>query len=152
MLVLAAAGAAVLGREPVVRALPQTARLYAAAGLPVNLRGLALRDVAAYQVPAGPGGAGRLVVEGDVVGAAAAPRPVPPIAVEIRDEADRILYRWTAEPPRAVLEPQERARFRAELSAPPARGQRVVIRFAAVDTGETPVSLASASPAHEEVR
>ncbi|MEH3145757.1 MAG: zinc-ribbon domain-containing protein [Methylobacterium frigidaeris] len=149
--VVLAAGA-VLAREPVVRGLPRTATLYAALGLPVNLRGLALEDVAAHQVPAGSGSAGRLVVEGDVVAVAADARPVPAIAVEIRDAGDRVLYRWTTEPPRDRMEPRERARFRAELSSPPAGGRRVLIRFATVDTVETPVSLAAASPRPIEVR
>jgi predicted Zn finger-like uncharacterized protein len=144
-----ACGGIVLARTAVVRALPQTARLYAAIGLPVNLRGLAFRDVVAFQTAAEGGSEGRLVVEGDVVSASREARAVPPLALEVRDAADQVIYRWTAEAPRARLEPEEAARFRAELAAPPVKGRRVLVRFAAVDTGKSPVSLGGSASAHE---
>ncbi|MFE1603184.1 DUF3426 domain-containing protein [Methylobacterium sp. ID0610] len=148
-LCLCLVAAALLARAGIVRALPQTARLYAAVGLPVNLRGLAFRDVVAFQVPAEGTREGRLVVEGDVVSAAGEPRPVPPLALELRDEAGQVVYRWTTEAPRAQLEPEDSARFRAELAAPPARGRQVLVRFAAVDTAKSPVSVADASKSDE---
>ncbi|KMO29921.1 hypothetical protein VQ02_28860 [Methylobacterium variabile] len=138
------------GRTALVRALPQTARLYAAVGLPVNLRGLAFRDIAAYQVPDASGG--RLVVEGDVVSASARTVPVPPLSLEVRDEHGQVVYRWTAEAPRARLEPEESARFRAELAGPPARGRAVLVRFAAVDSGDSAVSLKAPMNAHDRDR
>ncbi|AWN48325.1 hypothetical protein DK419_19860 [Methylobacterium terrae] len=128
------------GRSGVVRALPATAKLYAAVGLPVNLRGLAFRDVAAYQLP-DASGSGRLVVEGDVVSAAKGAVPVPRLSLELRDEHGQVVYRWTAEAPRDRLEPEESARFRAELPAAPAKGRQVLVRFAAVDSGDSAVSL-----------
>ncbi|GJD99654.1 zinc-ribbon domain-containing protein [Methylobacterium isbiliense] len=150
-LLAALPAAALVAREGVVRAAPQTARLYAGLGLPVNLRGLELRDVVAFQAPDGPEG-GRLVVEGDVVSASPHPRAVPPLALEIRDEHDHVIYRWTAEAPRARLEPEESARFRAELAAPPAKGRRVLVRFAAVDSGPSAVSLGATPAPSTEVR
>lgn len=152
LLGLALLGAAVIGRAGVVRALPQTARLYAAIGLPVNLRGLDFRDVVAFQLPAEGAAEGRLVVEGDLVSAAATPRPVPPLALELRDEAGQVVYRWTAEAPRERLEPQESARFRAELATPPARARRVLVRFAAVDTENSPVSVGTQPSSTNETR
>lgn len=56
---------ALLGRGAVVRWVPQSAGLYARIGLPVNLRGLELRDVVAFQTS---GEGGQLVVEGNLVG------------------------------------------------------------------------------------
>ncbi len=128
------------GRTGIVRALPQTARLYAGIGLPVNLRGLAFRDVAAYQVP-DASGLGRIVVEGDVVSASKDTVPVPPLRVELRDEHGQVVYRWTAEAPRDRLEPEESARFRAELPNAPSKGRAVLVRFATVDSGDSGVSL-----------
>ncbi|MFH6785413.1 MULTISPECIES: DUF3426 domain-containing protein [Methylobacterium] len=128
------------GRAGLVRALPATARLYAAIGLPVNLRGLAFRDVAAYQVP-DAAGTGRLVVEGDVVSAAKDAVAVPRLSLELRDAHGQTVYRWTAEPPRERLEPEESARFRAELPGAPVKGHEVLVRFAAVDSGKSAVSL-----------
>ncbi|KMO11598.1 zinc-ribbon domain-containing protein [Methylobacterium platani] len=147
---VAAAALLPAGRAGLVHAVPRTARLYAAIGLPVNLRGLAFRDVAAYQVPDAAGG-GRLVVEGDVVSASGHAVPVPPLSLELRDEHGGVVYRWSAEAPRERLEPEESARFRAELPGASAKGRQVLVRFAAVDSGDSAVSLkapanASANP------
>ncbi|MGX7703936.1 zinc-ribbon domain-containing protein [Methylobacterium sp. Gmos1] len=148
-LVLAGIAAFVLamlpaGRAGIVRALPSTARLYAGLGLPVNLRGLAFRDVAAYQVP-DASGSGRLVVEGDLVSASKDAVPVPPLRIELRDAHGQVVYRWTAAAPRDRLEPEESARFRAELPNAPAKGRDVLVRFAAVDSGDSAVSLGAAT-------
>lgn len=139
------------GRAALVRALPATARLYAAIGMPVNLRGLAFRDVAAYQVP-DASGAGRLVVEGDVVSAAKDAVPVPRLSLELRDEHGQVVYRWTAEAPRDRLEPDESARFRAELPNASVKGRQVLVRFAAVDSGDSAVSLKAPMNAHDRDR
>ncbi|GJE17925.1 zinc-ribbon domain-containing protein [Methylobacterium marchantiae] len=120
---------ALLARSTVVRAMPQSAGLYARIGMPVNLRGLDIRDVAAFQTQ-GEGAASQLVIEGDVVGVAGTTVPVPPIEVEVRDAQDQTIYRWTVAPPRSNLEDRETARFRASLSAPPAQGRTVKVGFA----------------------
>ncbi|MDB5647392.1 zinc-ribbon domain-containing protein [Methylobacterium sp.] len=127
---VAGLGFAVLARASVVRMMPQSAGLYARIGLPVNLRGLDLRDVVAFQTP-GEGAQGQLVVEGDLVGVAQAGAQVPPMEVEVRDGRDQPLYRWQIAPPRPSLEKGEIARFRASLSAPPAQGRSVRVHFAA---------------------
>ncbi|KQO95273.1 DUF3426 domain-containing protein [Methylorubrum extorquens] len=138
-LVLAAAlPLALLGRASVVRAMPQTAELFARVGLPVNLRGIDLTDIAAFQVAADGSNPARLVVEGDLVAVARDRVAVPAIEVEVRDAGGQSLYRWTVPGPRAALEPGERARFKASLSAPPEKGRQVEVRFsddAAVGAG-----------------
>ncbi|KQT56244.1 hypothetical protein ASG52_23960 [Methylobacterium sp. Leaf456] len=120
---------ALLGRATVVRAMPQTAGLYAGIGLTVNLRGIDFSDLAAFQSPAEGAEPARLVVEGDLVGVARERVAVPPVEIEVRDEHGQSLYRWSVPGPRAALEPGERARFKASLSAPPALGRRVEVRF-----------------------
>lgn len=146
--VLAALPLAVIGRSTVVRAMPQSAGLYARIGLPVNLRGLDLRDVVAFQTQ-GEDGQGQLVIEGDVVGVAPGSAPVPPIEVEVRDAQDQPLYRWTVAPPRPALENRESARFRASLSAPPKQGRSVQVRFAAAKaTAEDAVSASKGDGGH----
>ncbi len=120
---------ALLGRATVVRAMPQTAALYAGIGLAVNLRGIDFSDVAAFQTPAEGAEPARLVVEGDLVGVARERVAVPPVEIEVSDEQGQSLYRWSVPGPRAALEPGERARFKASLSAPPARGRRIEVRF-----------------------
>ncbi|WP_342149604.1 zinc-ribbon domain-containing protein [Methylorubrum sp. SB2] len=120
---------ALLGRATVVRAMPQTAALYAGIGLSVNLRGIDFTDLAAFQSPAEGAEPARLVVEGDLVGVARERVAVPPVEIEVRDEHGQSLYRWSVPGPRAALEPGERARFKASLSAPPAQGRRIEVRF-----------------------
>ncbi|KQQ31742.1 hypothetical protein ASF53_03380 [Methylobacterium sp. Leaf123] len=142
-LVLAAAlPLALLARASVVRAMPQTAGLFARVGLPVNLRGIDLADIAAFQVAADGTNPARLVVEGDLVAVARERVAVPAIEVEVRDAGGQSLYRWTVPGPRAALEPGERARFKASLSAPPEKGRQVEVRFSdqaasATAAGET---------------
>ncbi len=116
-------------RNMVVAAMPQAASLFASIGLPVNLRGIEIRDVAVFQnLPVGDK-PGELVVEGDLLGIASGRVAVPDLAIEVRDEHDQTLYRWTVAGPRASLEAAENARFRASLSAPPAAGRSVSLRF-----------------------
>ncbi|WP_082476044.1 zinc-ribbon domain-containing protein [Methylobacterium sp. Leaf99] len=139
---VAGLGLAVLGRTTVVRAMPQSAGLYARIGLPVNLRGLDLRDVVAFQTQ---GDGAQLVVEGDVVGVAAEGAPVPPIEIEVRDGRDQTLYRWSVAAPRRTLENRETARFRASLQAPPPEARAVSVRFASrADGGPRPDGSANA--------
>lgn len=140
---------ALLGRSTVVRAMPQSADVFARIGLPVNLRGIDLRDVVAFQNPAEGGRPAELVVEGDLLGVARGRAEVPDIAIAVRDAQGEALYRWTAPSPRAALEPGETARFRASLSAPPAQGRTVEVRFADPKTPEPP---APHVPVAEEAR
>ena len=61
---------------------------------------------------------------------------VPPIEVEVRDAEGQPLYRWSVPGPRSALEPGERARFKASLSAPPEKGRQIEVRFADKPAGE----------------
>jgi predicted Zn finger-like uncharacterized protein len=126
-LVLVLAIIAVAGRTSIVRAFPGTARLYASAGWPVNLRGLAFADVrseiaASDERPI-------LVVEGEIRNVARGEVGLPPIQIAVRAADGQALYTWTDDPPRKTLKPGEAARFRARLAAPPAEGRDVLVRF-----------------------
>jgi predicted Zn finger-like uncharacterized protein len=128
--VLAALPLICLARTSVVRAVPQTASLFARVGLPVNVRGIEIRDVIAFRNPAEDGRPAELVVEGDLVAVARTDMPVAPLRVEIRDAEGRALRSFPVPPPRAVLATAETARFRASLPSPPGDGRTVVLRFA----------------------
>jgi predicted Zn finger-like uncharacterized protein len=147
LVLMAALPLALLARSTVVRAMPQTAGLYARAGLPVNLRGLELRDVVAFSSPAESGRTAELVIEGDVVGLAKGGAPVTAIEVEVRDALDHALRSFTAPAPRPFLAEGESARFRASFPDAPAQGRSIQLRFAPV----TPVAQqAPAAPAAAE--
>ncbi len=114
-------------RSEVVRALPQTASLYAAIGLPVNLRGLIFDGVttATEQHEGVP----ILVVEGHIVNKAAKAVNVPHLKFILRDAVRQEIYSWTAVPSRQVLPRGAAISFRARLASPPPKTRDVLVRF-----------------------
>lgn len=119
---------AVAQRQAVVRMAPQTAALFAAIGMPVNLRGLALQDVRSQLIT--DKDEQILVVEGRVRNAQSRASRIPPLALSLRDEKGTEIHAWTADTPSSVLAPGESAPFQARLAAPPLDGRDVLVRFA----------------------
>ncbi|MEE7447922.1 hypothetical protein MRF4_08845 [Methylobacterium radiotolerans] len=142
--ILAAIPLVCLARTSVVRAVPQTASLFARIGLPVNVRGIEIRDVVAFSNPPEDDSPAELVIEGDLVGVARSDAPVAPLSVEIRDAGGRTIRTFSVPPPRAVLAASETARFRASLPSPPAAGRAVVLRFADGSATRSDAKLATA--------
>lgn len=128
VLALLAVIAAILAwRAEVVRAMPQTASLFAKIGLPVNLRGLAFEDVKIEKDIAE--GVPVLIVQGAVANIARRRADVPRLRFSLLDAAGLEVYSWTAVPARASLGPGESVEFRTRLASPPAEGRDVQIRF-----------------------
>jgi hypothetical protein len=128
VLLLLAANVALIGaRSDVVRFLPQTASLFAAIGLPVNLRQLAFDGV--HITRQGQGGATILAIEGKIVSKASKPVEVPRLRFAARNTAGQEIYVWTARPERSILPPGESVDFRSSLAQPPADAVDVVVRF-----------------------
>jgi len=113
-------------RADVVRIVPQTASLYAALGLPVNLRGLEFQDV---KISTEDEGMNVLVVEGNIVSTSRRTVEVPKLRFSVRNAAGNEIYAWTAQPGRGVLGPGENLPFRSRLSSPPAEAHDVLVRF-----------------------
>lgn len=128
---------AVLARPAIVGLWPETALLYAAAGAPVNLRGLALHGVRSEVQSLDQETV--LVVEGDIENPTGRELDVPTLVLAVQGAGEEALYTWTNEPPRRTLGAGETARFRARLASPPAEGRQVLVRFAAAGDG-TPVA------------
>ena len=117
-------------RARVVSIAPATGAVYAAFGLPVNLRGLAIESVRA--TIAEPTEDGReLLVTGEIVNLRQAETAVPNLRLTLRGEDQRELYVWTAREPKSRLGPRERAAFRARLAAPSAGVRDVLVKLAA---------------------
>ena len=128
MLILLAANASLLvWRGEIVRLLPQTASLYAAVGLPVNLRGLAFEDIRMSRID--QDGIGVLVVEGSIVNVTRRPVEVPRLRLAVRNDAKHEIYAWTALPTRSILAPGDTLPFRSRLASPPADAREVKVRF-----------------------
>ena len=114
-------------REQVVRLVPDAAEIYAAIGMPVNLRGLEIgalsttRDV--------QDGVIVLSVEGTITNVTQTRLAVPRLRLIVLDDKQVEIYAWTAQPPQSHLEPRECVAFRSRLAAPPPEGRRVLVRF-----------------------
>jgi len=128
ILVLLGFNVAMIGaRNEVVRYLPQTASLFAAIGLPVNLRSLSFEDVKITKEERD--GVPVLMVEGNIVSVTKRPVEVPRLRFAIRNTSGQEIYAWTAAPPRSILEPGEKLEFRSRLASPPAEAADVMVRF-----------------------
>ncbi len=128
VLILTALNASLVSwRADIVRLLPQTASLYAAIGLPVNLRGLEFDNIRLSR--AKHEGVGVLVVEGNIVNVTSRTVEVPRLRLAVRNQAKREVYAWTALPSRSILAPGEALPFRSRLASPPADAREVQVRF-----------------------
>ena len=114
-------------RKDMVYVLPQTASLYAAMGLAVNLRGLSFDDVVtSTEVHEG---VPILVVQGNIVNDTGAVIGMPRLKLAVRNAAKQEIYSWTAAPPRATLPPYQAVAFRTRLASPPPESRDVLVRF-----------------------
>jgi hypothetical protein len=122
---------ALAARERIAAMIPLVAPAYAAIGLPVNTRGLAIEDVHARSGEAGD--KKYLMIEGWIVNLLPAQTTSPDLRIALRGSDGGELYVWTARAPRRRLERAERVRFAARLEAPPEAAKDAIVRF--VDTG-----------------
>jgi len=114
-------------RAAVVRSFPQTASLYAAIGLPVNLRGLFFQDVkssAEFH-----DGVTVLVIEGTIVNLTTRTLEVPRLRLALRNGLGQEVYAWTALPPKSTVGSGNGLPFRVRLASPPPDGRDVIVRF-----------------------
>lgn len=120
-------GAFIGWRKQVVKFAPQTASLYRAVGLPVNLRGLAITNITT--VAQSQEGVPLLLVEGTLASTSTRTVKVPRLRLAVRNRAGQELYHWTQEPERRTLAAGESLTFRASLASPPPEAHDVVVRF-----------------------
>lgn len=120
-------GAALQSRVAMVRNFPQTASLYAAIGMPVNLRGLIFENVKSSGEFAD--GVTVMVVQGTIVNLTGKTLEVPRLRFALRSASGHEVYAWTALPTRTILSPGEELPFRSRLASPPPDGRDVIVRF-----------------------
>ena len=126
LLIVALIGA-IQWRTPIVRALPQTAKLFSAIGLQVNLRGLVFENVkSTTEIHEG---VTVLVVEGTIANVTRNSLEVPRLRFALRNGSNHEVYAWTALPLKPILTSGEEIPFRSRLASPPADGQDVIVRF-----------------------
>jgi hypothetical protein len=128
ILILVAFNVAAIGaRNEVVRYLPQTASLFAAIGLPVNLRNLKFENVKISSDA--ENGINGLRVDGTIVSTSSSPIDVPRLRFSVHNAGGQEIYTWTAQPEKNILEPDEELDFHMRLASPPADGVDVLVRF-----------------------
>jgi predicted Zn finger-like uncharacterized protein len=115
-------------RAQVVRLWPQAATAYAALGLPVNLRGLALHDL--HMVLNETAGEPFLGIEGEITNVRPAENRIPLLRLSLRDAQSREIYAWTAEAPKRRLTIGESVKFEVRLASPPPAAQALLVSFA----------------------
>ncbi len=128
ILVLFAFNVALIGaRSEVVRFFPQTASLFAAVGLPVNLRHLKFENMRISKET--QEGLSALVIEGSIVSIASKATEVPRLRFAARDASGQEIYTWNALPSRSILGPGEKLDFRSRFVSPPPNATDVMVRF-----------------------
>jgi predicted Zn finger-like uncharacterized protein len=124
---LAALSALLHWRDKVVRYAPQTASLFAAVGLPVNLRGLTFEGVTSSTELSD--GMPVLIIEGTIVNVTTRPLDVPRLRFALRNGAGHEVYAWTTQPAKPRLGSGNGLAFRTRLASPPPDGRDVIVRF-----------------------
>jgi len=123
----ALAVALIVWRADVVRLAPQTAGFYKLAGLTVNLRGLAFKDVKVTTETVE--GKPVLVIEGMIVGEGKKTVDLPRLRFSVRDAQGAEIYAWNSVLEQTTLKPGDRASFKSRLASPPAEGKSIDVRF-----------------------
>jgi predicted Zn finger-like uncharacterized protein len=114
-------------RVDVVKLAPQTAIFYRAAGLPVNVRGLAFKDVKVSSETVD--GKPVMVIEGMIVSETRIPTAMPRVRFIVRDAHGTEIYAWSAVLEQPGLNPGDKAWFRSRLASPPAEARSIDVRF-----------------------
>ncbi|NRG16868.1 DUF3426 domain-containing protein [Rhizobiales bacterium] len=126
-LALAVAALSVQFRAEIVARVPDLASLYQLAGLEVNLRGLAFRDLRTFREL--EDGSVVLVIEGTIENPTRKPTYVPAVRLALRSEDAQEIYAWIVEPRVRQLEAGKTTRFRTRLSTPPDLAADIQVRF-----------------------
>ena len=128
VLVATIAWAIVQYRQTIVGLWPQSASLYDVLGLPVNVSGIEITEIA-YRRDM-QNGVAVLSVTGKLVNVSNRELPIPQIRVVLLDDAKRELYQWTFDAGIPSLKPGAESPFVTRLSSPPPAARNLHVRFA----------------------
>ena len=115
-------------RQTIASLWPQSASFYTFIGMPVNVRGIAIANVAYKQEY--EDGQPVLSVTGKVVNVSNKEQAVPEIRVVLLDDAKHELYQWTFDAGIPTLKPGSESAFVTRLSSPPSEARNLDVRFA----------------------
>ena len=121
----------------VARAFPPAVRLYAIAGLEINLRGLAFRNVGQQHLMAD--NVRVLAIQGEIVNVSSRELAIPVLHFTLRDANRAAIYEWSLTPATRPIKAGEVSTFLTRLASPSPAAEVVEIRFAgAGDSGTNP--------------
>lgn len=123
----------VVWRDKVISHFPDLAGLYAAVGLPVNLRGLEFHDMETVETT--DDGIPQLIVRGTIENVTGGKVTVPRLRLAVRGISGREIFVWTAVPAKPELDAGESLPFLAQLASPPAEGREIAVRFVSMRDG-----------------
>lgn len=118
---------AIPAREGVVRAIPDTAKLYAMIGLPVNVRGVEFSQFTAERSMVA--GLPVLTIEGSVINVVDRSVSLGPMRLALMGAEGQELFVWRVEPAAEMLNPEQSVAIASELTAPPPNVNGVAVRF-----------------------
>lgn len=114
-------------RNEIVRFLPGTGALYAAIGLPVNIRDLEFGAVTAARADASVGGV--VEVSGTIHNIAHRRVSVPRLTFEVRNAAGTVLASWSENAPKRSLASEETLAFATKTEALPEGYTDIAVHF-----------------------
>ncbi len=115
------------GRERAVAALPDLGGLYAAFGMPVNLDGLAIEDLAAERTRTAV--ASRIVVRGAIRNPGRTDEAAPPLVAMLFDEAGAAAGSLGFDPPARTIAAGQAEPFVLEMPDAGGQAAEIVVRF-----------------------
>ena len=113
--------------QGLVRHLPGTARIFAALGYPVNLRGLEFQNVS-FRTEI-DNGVPVLAVSGQIVNVTDKTVAVPDIRFSLRNATRHEVYHWTGRAEARDVVPDGRTNFLTRLASPPLAADHLQIHF-----------------------
>lgn len=127
-LLVAIIGGGLTWRTDIVRLLPDTAGIYAAVGLPVNVVGLEFSDVETLRSM--QNGVDVMLVTGQIHNISGKRVGVPAIVVSILDEYGQSVYSWSVTPMAGSVGPNEKLEFETRLNSAPSGAVSIKLAFA----------------------
>lgn len=115
-------------RQEVATLWPRSASLYSALGMPVNIRGLEIRDL--HNRIETEGGQEVLAISGKLANVTGHELSVPPIRITLTDGNKRVLYSWSFSANVATLKPGQAVNFVTHLSSPPVSARHAEAQLA----------------------
>ncbi|HEY1961616.1 MAG TPA: DUF3426 domain-containing protein [Rhizomicrobium sp.] len=115
-------------RDVIAGVWPQTSSLYAALGMPVNVRGIAFAGVSYRRET--EAGQPVLTVNGTLVNVSGRDVPVPRIEVTLTDDSRHKVDHWVFSPGVPQLKPGQRIAFATRRTNPPSEARHLEMEFA----------------------